>query len=206
MATVSLVYDRMTNHTTPLAMPTTGVTIAWLPPTVQRWKAPIEAYGRQYNIDPNLIAIIITMESGGYAQARSEVGAQGLMQIMPATAQDIASKFLKQPRATYDIYDPQTNIEFGTAYLAHLRDTFGAPDQAPSWNTTVELIAAGYNGGPRAASNLEKGNGLSSMQTVAYSRDAYNMWRERQAPSSPTYERWAGRGGASLVRKAEEAP
>ncbi len=196
----------MNRPTTPLAYQASGITIAWLPDTVRRWDASINEFGKKYNIDPNLLAIIITMESGGYPQARSEAGAQGLMQIMPGTAQDIAAKFLKQPRATYDIYDPGTNIEFGAAYLAYLRDTFGGASQDPSGNSVVELVAAGYNGGPGAARNLEKGNGLRSMQTVAYSRDAYNMWRERHAAHSPTFERWAERGGSHLIDRAKSQP
>lgn len=204
--TVLQVYKLMTNHTLPLQPQSSQVTIAWLPETVLRWKEPIEESAKKYDIDPNLLAIIMTMESGGYSQAHSEADAQGLMQVTPPTAKDIATKFLKHPQTTYDLYDPRTNIEFGAAYLAHLRDTFGEPHQAPSWNETVELVAAGYNGGPGAAGNLEKGNGLRSMQTVAYSRDAYNMWRERHAAASPTFERWSERGGSSLINKAKAEP
>ena len=92
---------------------------------------------------------------------------------------------------------------FGTAYLALLRDEFGTTAQGPSWNATVELIAAGYNGGPGASNSLEKGEGLRDPQTVIYSRDAFNMWRERHAASSPTFERWKERGGYILLDKAK---
>jgi soluble lytic murein transglycosylase-like protein len=197
------VYIRMTNHAKPLQPQSSSITIPWLPVTVQRWKVPIQEMARKYNIDPDLLAIIMIMESGGYAEARSEANAQGLMQVTPPTARDIAAKFLKQPGAAYDLYDPRTNIEFGAAYLSHLRDTFGATDHGPSWNTTVELVAAGYNGGPGAAGSLEKGQGLRGMQTLAYSRDVCNMWRERHADVSPTFERWAERGGSTLINKAE---
>jgi len=183
----------------PLAAGKAGVTIAWLPPTVKHWEAPITEMGQKYNIDPNLIAIIMTLESGGYPQANSEADAKGLMQVTPPTAKDIAAKFLSQPRTSYDLYDPHTSIEFGAAYLAYLRTEFGEHSQGPSWNATVELIAAGYNGGPGAANNLEQGKGLTDTQTVVYSRDAYNMWRERSAPHSPTYDRWLERGGSTLV-------
>jgi soluble lytic murein transglycosylase-like protein len=158
---------------------------------------------QKYDIDPNLIAIIMTIESGGYAKATSEAGAKGLMQIMPPTAGDIASRYLKEPRTTYDLQDPRTGIEFGTAYLALLRDEFGSADQGPSWNSTVESIAAAYNGGPGAANSLEQGAGLRDTQTVAYSRDVFNMWRERHAASSPTFDRWVERGGSVLIDKAK---
>ena len=123
------------------------------------------------------------------------------MQITPLTAKDIATKYLKKPVTHYDLKNPETNIEFGTAYLAFLRDYFGAYNQNPDW-ATVELIAAGYNGGPGAAANLESGKGLKDTQTVVYSRDAFNMWRERHSSSSPTFDRWKERGGSILLDKA----
>ena len=183
----------------PLAVQSPNIVITWLPQHVRQWQPIIQEMAVRYNIDPNLVAIIMTIESGGNPQARSGVGAQGLMQIMPATAKDIAAKHLKQPVDTYDIYNPHTNIEFGTAYLAYLRNEFGVPSQGPSWDQTAELVAAGYNGGPGAAHNLQQGNGLQSAETYAYSRDVYNMWRERNAATSPTYDRWLSRGGDRLV-------
>jgi hypothetical protein len=185
----------------PLNPEASGITSPWIPATVKRWQAPINEMAKKYSVDPNLIAIIMTLESGGYSKADSGE-AQGLMQITPPTAKDIAAKFLKQPVKSYDLWNPRTNIEFGAAYLAYLRDQFGAADQGPSWNSTVELIAAGYNGGPGAANSLELGHGLHDTQTILYSRDAFNMWRERHASNSPTFERWQERGGSILLNKA----
>lgn len=187
---------------TPLAPQSPHITASWIPQTVKRWEQPIDANAKKYDIDPNLIAILMTMESGGYSKASSGE-ATGLMQITPLTAQDIARKYLKQPTKTYDLTDPNTSIEFGTAYLAYLRDTFGNYTQRPSWNSTVELIAAGYNGGPGAAYNLEHGKGLTDTQTVVYSRDAFNMWRERFSGDSPTFDRWKERGGTTLLVDAQ---
>ena len=73
----------------------------------------------------------------------------------------------------------------------------------PTWNTTVELLAAGYNGGPGAANSVEQGKGLRDTQTVIYSRDAFNMWRERHSAKSPTFDRWKERGGFRLIDKAK---
>lgn len=191
------------NAQVPLKPEASTVTISWLPPTVKRWQSTINEMAKTYNIDPNLIAIIITMESGGYSKAHSDAGAEGLMQVTPPTAKDIAAKYLKQPRSHYDLKDPRTNIEFGTAYLAELRDVFGDVSQGPTWNSTVELVAAGYNGGPLAANHLEQGKGLHDTQTVVYSRDVFNMWRERHASSSPTFDRWKERGGSTLIDAAK---
>lgn len=191
------------NARTPVPYQPAGVTAFWIPPTVRHWDRPINQMAKKYNVDPNLIAILMTMESGGNAKAKSSDNAQGLMQITPPTAKDIAAKFLKKPVSHYNLQDPATNIEFGTAYIAWLRDQFGEARQGPDWNSTVELVAAGYNGGPGAANRLEQGKGLTDTQTVVYSRDAFNMWRERVAHDSPTFNRWKERGGSALLDAAK---
>lgn len=191
------------HHQTPMPYRSGGVTAPWIPATVKRWQPTIDAMAKRYDIDPNYVAIIMTMESGGNAKAKSEAGAIGLMQVTPPTAKDIASRYLKTPVSHYDLSNPTTNIEFGVAYLAELRDTFGDYTQGPSWNYTAELVAAGYNGGPTAANSVYKGDGLTDTQTVVYSRDAFNMWRERFASDSPTFDRWKERGGQDLLDAAK---
>lgn len=188
---------------TPLSPESDKVTIKWLSPTVKHWEKTINEMGRKYDIDPNLIAIIMTLESGGYSKAGSDAGAQGLMQVTPPTGGDIAARYLKEPRTKYNLYDPKTSIEFGTAYLALLRDEFADDPHDEDWLRTVEIIAAGYNGGPGTANALEKGEGLRDTEPVIYSRDAFNMWRERHAPTSPTFDRWKERGGIDLIKLAE---
>lgn len=178
------------------------ITMPWASDTVTKWKGPIDAMAAKYDIDPDLVAIIMTLESGGYSKAGSQAGAKGLMQVTDPTAKDIAAKYLKEPRKDYDLWDPSTNIEFGVAYLAHLRDVFGDREQGPPWDSSVELIAAAYNGGPGAANRILKGEGLLDVETVSYSRDAFNMWRERHAKTSPTYQRWLERGGQHLIDEA----
>lgn len=196
---IGMIYDAKT----PLPYQPAGITARWIPPTVRHWSKQIDSTAKKYNLDPNLVAIIMTMESGGDQNAQSEAGAVGLMQVTPLTAQDIASKYLKKPVKTYNLKDPSTNIEFGTAYLAFLRDYFGTAKQGPDWTSTVELVAAGYNGGPGAVADLEAGKGLEDTQTVVYSRDAFNMWRERHSADSPTFDRWKARGGSNLLAAAK---
>lgn len=179
-----------------------GITAKWIPPTVRHYERDIEEMAERYDIDANLVAIIMTMESGGNPKAKSEVGAQGLMQIMPTTGKDIATKYVKEPRDNYDLYDPRTNIEFGTAYLALLRDEYGISQYGPDHTRSVELIATAYNAGFGAANALEQGEGLRDTQPVIYSRDAFNMWRERVSDTSPTFDRWKERGGTALLDAA----
>lgn len=169
-----------------------GVTIGWLSPEVQRWRGLIEQTAKKYDIDPDLVAIIITLESAGDPSATSPIGAQGLMQVMPLTAQDIARKFLRQPvpEGSYDIYDPATNIEFGTAYLAYLRDHFADSPKAAEPTGLIELVASGYNGGPGTAAKLEQGQaGDRVKENIDYTNGAAIMWRERAAAIAPTIYR-----------------
>src|SRR4051812_40345318 len=78
----------------PLKPESDKITISWLPSTVKRWQGPINEAAKKYNVDPNLVAIIMTLESGGYAKAGSSADAHGLMQITPPTAKEIAKKYL----------------------------------------------------------------------------------------------------------------
>lgn len=193
------------NNKTPIPYQAKGIDSPWIPNTVKHWSSTIIPIAKEYDIDPNFVAIIMTMESGGDPKAKSEADAVGLMQVTPPTAQTIANGLLKRgPVKKYDLKDPKTNIEFGVAYLAWLRDEFGTAQQGPSWDYTVELVADGYNGGPGAANSIEAGKGLTDTQTVVYSRDAFNMWREVHASKSPTFDRWKERGGAELIKSAEK--
>lgn len=192
------------DHQTAIPYRSAGIDAPWMPSEVKYWQGTIDPIAKEYDVDPNLVAIIMTMESGGYAKANSGE-AEGLMQITPLTAKDIASKYLKKPVSSYDLWDPRTNIEFGVAYLAKLRDTFQSPDQAPSWDFTVEQVAASYNAGFIGGIHLQEGKGIHDEQALVYSRTAFNMWRERHASDSPAFTRWKERSGSRLLEDAKKA-
>ncbi|MDD2462869.1 MAG: lytic transglycosylase domain-containing protein [Desulfobulbus sp.] len=90
----------------------------------------IQAAATEHGVDPFLIKAIIKAESNFNPTAISPKGAQGLMQLMPATARDLQ---------VADPFDPQANITGGTKYLRSLLDSFG-------WD--IELSLAAYNAGP----------------------------------------------------------
>lgn len=205
MASVVVVglYTMSKHEQTPLPYRQQGVTIPWLSTTFKKWSPEITAQAKKYNIDANFVAIIMTLESGGNPKANSGV-AKGLMQVTDYTAKDIAARYLQNPVKTYDLYDPKTSIEFGVSYLAHLRDVFCDYKDGPSWSACTELIAAGYNGGPGAANSLFKGEGLTDTETVIYSRNAFNMWREKAAEISPTFDRWKEAGGQNMIDAAKK--
>jgi soluble lytic murein transglycosylase len=95
----------------------------------------IVKYSNAYNLDPYFVAALIDTESDFNDKAVSKDGAQGLMQIMPDTAEWIAQKLDVQD---YNMMDPENNIEFGCWYLNFLQDKFSGEEQ---------LMMAAYNAG-----------------------------------------------------------
>lgn len=81
----------------------------------------IEHYAAVYELNPAFVAAIIYRESHYDPMAVSNVGAQGLMQLMPDTVTWMADKLdISSP----DPHDPETNIRMGTRYLNYLSDKF----------------------------------------------------------------------------------
>ena len=102
------------------------------------YKDLIEQYAAEYNLKPAYVAAIILNESSFRTDAESSVGARGLMQLMPATAEWIARKLDVEGYSFDRMYDAETNIRFGTWYLNYLSRLFrGDP----------VLVTAAYHAG-----------------------------------------------------------
>ncbi|MEZ4446206.1 MAG: transglycosylase SLT domain-containing protein [Polyangiaceae bacterium] len=174
------------------------VSVAWLPPTVSRFAPTIEAASYRHGVDANLLAIVILVESGGDPYAQSPAGAKGLMQLMPATAADVASRRGIVGHNELRLLDPAYNIDLGAWYLARQIERFwtGQPD------ATVDQAAAAYNGGPGRLARNEP----MPLETQSYVRWVGGMWRERHLPYSDTFGGWMRAGGDRLVSRATTAP
>ena len=118
-------------------------------PTVQKkflypfpYRATLENYSARWQIDKFLAVAVVKVESNFSESARSCSGAVGLMQIMPETAAWIAYQLGEKPDEIVDdlkhLHDPETNIRYGTWYLAELEDEFNGNDV---------LALAAYNAG-----------------------------------------------------------
>lgn len=101
--------------------------------------AAIEESASRHGIDPYLVCAVIKCESNWDDGATSDAGAVGLMQLLPSTAQEMATLGLvdEAAYAPQNLSDPATNIEYGCAYLAYLQSNTVSTD---------ECIAA-YNAG-----------------------------------------------------------
>jgi soluble lytic murein transglycosylase len=95
-------------------------------------------------VDPYLIAAIIREESQYDLKAVSRVGAIGLMQVMPATANNVAQRAGIPPVGREDLFDQETNIRIGVRYVEQLMEQFSG--------NLVYTVAA-YNAGPMAVNN-----------------------------------------------------
>jgi soluble lytic murein transglycosylase-like protein len=88
---------------------------------------------KAYEMNPELVKAVVKVESNYNHRAVSPKGAQGLMQLMPATAKRFGVK---------DVFDPEDNITGGVKYLRYLFNEFGEHN--------LDLVLAGYNAGEEA--------------------------------------------------------
>ena len=100
--------------------------------------ALIRREAAKHDLDPAWIAAQIRAESTFTPHARSAADARGLMQVLPATGAAVSRRLGRTWRGAASLYEPETNIVLGTAYLDQMLDKHGTPYQA---------IAA-YNAGP----------------------------------------------------------
>jgi soluble lytic murein transglycosylase-like protein len=112
----------------------------------------------RHGVPPSLIHAVIQKESGYNPKARSNKNARGLMQVTPGTARFVGVA------SAQSLYDPQTNIDAGTAYLKYLMRT----------HTTFDEVLAAYNSGP---GNVRKYNGVPPFsETRRYVRDVRKFY------------------------------
>jgi soluble lytic murein transglycosylase-like protein len=98
------------------------------------WGALVYEASRRHGLNPGVVAAVIRAESSGNPFAVSRVGARGLMQLMPATAERFGIHH-------QELFDPAQNLEAGSRYLSWLADQFP--------NDLARVLAA-YNAGENA--------------------------------------------------------
>ncbi len=100
----------------------------------------VERYASANQLDPGHVFAVIRTESAFNKDARSDAGAMGLMQLMPATGRRTARKYSIPLSDTQSLYEPAQNIRIGTAYLKQVMEQYGR---------NVVLASAAYNAGPQ---------------------------------------------------------
>jgi len=114
----------------------------------------------KYDVDPALVAAVVETESRFRTHARSQVGARGLMQLMPQTGRWMGAS---------NLYDPEQNVDAGAKYLKYLSGRFGGDQQ--------KIIAA-YNAGE---GNVKRYNGVPPFrETRQYVKRVMGHYLKRQ--------------------------
>ncbi len=148
-------------------------------PEVDYWAVSISKWATASNLDPNLVAVIMQIESCGNPFARSSAGAMGLFQVMP-----YHFLIIDNP------YDPDTNAARGLAYLKRSLDAA---------NGKISLALAGYNAGIGVITS-----GVRPAETVRYIYWGQGIYADavQGLSESPRLNEWLNAGGASLCRQA----
>jgi len=149
--------------------------------TDTRFLDEIERAARLYRVDPALVAAIIRVESDFQPRAVSPKGAQGLMQLMPATASRLGVR---------NVFDPEENIRGGTRHMRSLLDTF---------NNNLDLSLAAYNAGENL---VQRVGGIPNIkETRDYVRSVKKYGRKEttiltaEQPRTPSTFRWVDQKG-----------
>jgi soluble lytic murein transglycosylase len=130
----------------------------------------VSGHAKNYDLDPALLAAVIYRESKFDAQAKSDSGAIGLMQLLPDTAEGIALHTGGSQFELSDLWDPEINVRYGAFYLRRLLNKYG----------NVRLALAAYNAGQANVDEwVAEGKGIVFPETRQYidevlrARDVY---------------------------------
>jgi len=144
---------------------------------VLQWSDDILRWADIYDLDPNLIATVMQIESCGHPEAVSRAGAEGLFQVMPYHFAEGENSF-----------DPDTNAHRGMEYLRRSLDLAGCD---------TSLALAGYNGGHGVISMHRSEWAAETLRYVYWGTGIYNDARKNKS-GSDRLEEWLQSGGASL--------
>jgi len=148
---------------------------------VQYWGKDIVRWASANSLDPNLLAVVMQIESCGDPRAISHAGATGLFQVMPFHF-----------RLGENPFNPETNALRGSSYLSRSLQAAGG---------NARLALAGYNGGIGV---ISRGEASWSAETNRYVRFGAPIYEDARsgATSSATLDEWYQKYGAGLCRQA----
>lgn len=122
-----------------------GIDPEWAEAWTLAWPRPfhsdVDRAVTEFGFDPALVYAVMREESTYRPKVESPVGARGLMQIIPTTGDRIARALGANPYTADHLFQPATNVRFGTWYLKDLLRRFGGEQP---------LAIAAYNAGPEA--------------------------------------------------------
>jgi soluble lytic murein transglycosylase-like protein len=152
-------------------------------PEIHYWADSIIRWAAAADLDPNLAAIVMQIESCGDPHATSRSGAMGLFQVMPYHF-----------AAGENPYQPDINALRGLGYLKRALDAAGG---------NARLALAGYNGGIGV---ISRGEWTWAAETARYVKYGFPIYEDARSggTSSASLNEWYGRYGAGLCRQAAQ--
>lgn len=152
-------------------------------PGVQHWSGKISHWSAERQVDPQLLATVMQIESCGHPTVISNAGAQGLFQVMPFHFAE-----------GENMLEPDTNARRGSAFLKQCHQAAGG---------VIGLTLACYNGG---GSVISKPRESWSRETQMYYRWGVGIYSDAVAGSdtSETFDQWLAAGGQRLCASAEK--
>ncbi len=124
---------------------------------IEQYARLIQQHADAAGLDENLVRAVVMAESSGRADATSNRGAYGLMQITAITEKDVLQRNPRLKKG--DLFDPDYNLKLGTTYLGYLLDRFDGDET---------LALAAYHMGPTRVRRIQREYpGLTPDQLVA---------------------------------------
>lgn len=162
------------------------------------YKDRVSAFEKENEIVTGLVHALMRQESAFDPEARSPVGAEGLMQLMPTTAEQAAKESKFDGFRAEDVTTPEVNLKLGSFYIAKMLRTF---------DKSLPLAVASYNAGPTAVSRwVETAKELDADVFVA--RIPYEETRNyvMRVMGNLTRYQWLAGGDAGVQPIALELP
>lgn len=129
------------------------------------------AEGERNDIDPLFLAAVIRVESAFSADAISDKGARGLMQVMPATGAEMSQKLGLNWKGPNTLHDPEMNLKVGSFYLRRLLDRYRG---------SYKRALTAYNRGPRNVRHIERRHGRLQPRFTGYFRKIQEIYKQYQ--------------------------
>jgi soluble lytic murein transglycosylase-like protein len=150
---------------------------------VRYWSGDIKRWADEYDLDPNLLATVMQIESCGHPTVSSYAGAQGLFQVMPFHFTQGENQL-----------DPNTNAKRGASFLSQCLTNWGDGDPG--------LALACYNGGPSLTNKPYTSWPNQTQRYYVWGMGIYTDASANQS-QSPTLDLWLNAGGKVLCQQAD---
>jgi soluble lytic murein transglycosylase-like protein len=149
-------------------------------PEIQYWEEEILEWSKEFDLDPNLVATVMQIESCGYERAKSAAGAKGLFQVMPQHFKEME-----------DPFDPDTNALKGLTWLKKSFISGGS----------TRMTLAGYNAGIARSKTPEEDWPNETQRYVYWGQKIYQDAKIGKDHST-RLNNWLSRGGKNLCERA----